>query len=408
MENLSMENVSEIIESLNSIMLTNPDLYLRLAKEELKNSKHLKVLDVNIKYIVKSNFVYIDISSPMTKDTIKLGGMFRLEVKIGFTRDMLKPQVKVGSQYKQAETLEDLNSSELTVSFDDFLDKDLRTEDGARVLEVEAVLHEMVYEKILKDEIFKYYMVSIIHDRVLLRLKAQIPPQGSKTVLEEILSRAKIEKLIPKSGTTDQIGFSKDEMAIYDLEFMNMKRQSIRHTLNLTCYTSYDELLNEKDIRVEDLDLGLPPAPTKMVEEVKTVATKKARDLPTAWEELKNPKGIQIKSDYLPIKFKASINSGRLVFLFQLKGPDGFVDNLFRANAHVSILSARVTYDSSTIIHVCLEDFIEEYHHCSLCKPSFDFKHSILMCNKTSLKLSLSISNICDAVRYKINSCTAE
>lgn len=399
MENVSKEHISEIIESLNSLMLTNPDLYLRLAQEEFKNSKNLKVLDVDIKYIVKSNFVYINISSPMRKDTTNLGSVFRLEVKIGFTKEMLKPQVKSGDQYRQAETLEELNTSELTVSFDGFLEKDLKTEGGVSVVEVEAVLHEMVFDKILKDEIFKYYMVSIIHDRILLRLKAQIVPHGSQTVIEKILSKAKTEKLIPKSGTADQIGFSKDEMTIYDLEFMKMKRQSIKHVLNLTCYTSYDELLCEEQAEPGD-DPSILAAQSKVVE-VDITNHKQTSDLPTEWRELDNLRGIQIKDSYLPIKFKVLVSSAKLVFLFQFKGPQEFISNLFRANAHVSILSARVTYDSNTIIHISLEDFIREYHHCSLCKPTFDHNNSILMCNQKFLKLSLTINNICDAVKHR-------
>ncbi|KAH8583633.1 uncharacterized protein ELE39_003341 [Cryptosporidium sp. chipmunk genotype I] len=401
MESVSKEQLSEIIESLNTIMLTNPDLYLKLAQEEFKNSKNLKILDVDIKYIVNSNFVYIDISSPMTKDIIKLGSIFRLELKIGFTKEMLKPQIKIGGQYRQAKTLEELNTSELTVSFDNFLEKDLKTEKGANIIQVEAVLHEMVFEKILKDEIFKYYMISIIHDRILLRLKAQIATQNSKTIIEKILTKAKIEKLIPKSGTSDQIGFSKDEMTIYDLEFMKMKKQSIKHLLNLTCYTSYDDLLNEKDAELKDCK-EQHAIQTKVVEEVKSLNHRKTNELPTQWKELDHLCGIQIKNNYLPVKFKALINSGKLVFLFQFNGPQGFISNLYRANAHVSILSARVTYDSNTIININLEDFIQEYHHCSLCKPAFDYKNSILMCNKKFLKLSLTVSNICDAVRHQL------
>lgn len=403
MENLSKEQISGIMESLNSLMLTNPDLYLRLAQEEFKNSKNLKVLDVEIKYVVKSSFVYIDISSPMTRDTITLGGLFRLEVKIGFTKEMLKPQVKVGSQYREAETLEELNTSELTVSFDSFLERDLNTENGVSVLVVEAVLHEMVFDKISKDEIFKYYMVSIIHDRILLRLQAQIVPQGSQAILERILSKAKAEKLVPKSGTKDKIGFSKDEITIYDLEFMKMKRQSIKHVLNLTCYTSYDELLREEEAEPNNSQSPLT-AQAKAVEEVDVTNHKQVSDLPTKWRELDNHHGIQIKDKYLPIKFKALVSSARLVFLFQFKGPEEFIGNLFRANAHVSTMSARVTYDSNTIIHINLEDFIGEYHHCSLCKPTLDHKHSILMCNQKSLKLSLTVNDICDAVKHKLNS----
>ncbi|TRY51461.1 Uncharacterized protein CTYZ_00003570 [Cryptosporidium tyzzeri] len=401
MKNVPEEQLSEIIESLNTIMLTNPDLYLKLAQEEFKNSKNLKILDVDVKYVVNSNFVFIDVSSPMTKNITKLGSISRLELKIGFTKEMLKPQIKIGNQYREAETLEELNTSELTVSFDNFLEKDLKTEKGVKIIQVESVLHEMVFEKILKDEIFKYYMISIIHDRILLRLKAQIVPQNSETIIEKIISKAKVERLIPKSGTTDQIGFSKDEMTIYDLEFMKMKKQSIKHVLNLTCYTSYDELLNEKDTELKDYQKQLP-IQTKVVEEVKSLNPKKTIEFPTEWKELDHLCGIQIKNDYLPIKFKALINSGKLVFLFQFNGPNGFISNLSRANAHVSILSARVTYDSNTIVNINLEDFIQEYHHCSLCKPTFDYKNSILMCNQKLLKLSLTVNNICDAVKHKL------
>ncbi|OII75552.1 uncharacterized protein cubi_02073 [Cryptosporidium ubiquitum] len=402
MENVSKEQLSEIIESLNTIMLTNPDLYLKLAHEEFKNNKNLKILDVDIKYIVKSNFVYIDISSPMTKDIIKLGSIFRLELKIGFTKEMLKPQIKVGSQYRQAETLEELNTSELTVSFDNFLEKDMKTDnEGVTILEVEAVLHEMVFEKISKDEIFKYYMISIIHDRILLRLKAQIVPQNSQKIIEKIFSKAIIEKLIPKSGTSNQIGFSKNEMTIYDLEFMKMKKQSIKHVLNLTCYTSYDELLSEKDSELKNVQQPFE-VQTKVVEEVEFLNHRKTSELPKDWKELDNLSGIQIKNDYLPIKFKALLSSGKLVFLFQFNGPKEFISNLYRANANVSILSARVTYDSNVIIHINLENFIQEYHQCSLCKPTFDYKNSILMCNQKFLKLSLTVNNICDAVKHKL------
>lgn len=402
MESISKEQISEIIESLNTIMINNPDLYLKLAQEEFKNSKNLKILDIDIKYIVKSNFVYIDISSPMTKDIIKLGSIFRLELKIGFTNDMLKPQIKIGNQYRQAETLEELNTSELTVSFDNFLDKDLKTDnEGVTILEVEAVLHEMVLEKISKDEIFKYYMISIIHDRILLRLKAQIVPQNSQNIIEKIFLKAKIEKLVPKSGTSSQIGFSKDEMTIYDLEFMKMRKQSIKHVLNLTCYTSYDDLLNEKESELKD-DQQTTQIETKVIEEVQFSNNKKISEIPTEWKELDNLNGIQIKNNCLPIKFKALIKSGKLVFLFQFNSPRGFISNLYRSNAHVSILSARVTYDSNTIIHINLKNFIEEFHRCSLCKPIFDYKNSILMCNQKFLKLSLTINNICDAVKHKL------
>ncbi|KAF7458931.1 hypothetical protein HWI79_618 [Cryptosporidium felis] len=402
---LDKEKLAGILESLDNLMLSNPELYLKLAHDELKNNKNLKVLNVDIKYIVKSNFVYINISSPSTRDITSLGGLYKLEVKVGFTEDMLKPQIKIGDTYREAETLEELNKSELTISFDNFWDKEIRTQEGVQVLKVEAVLHKMVFDKIEKEEIFKHYMVSIIHDRVLLRLRGQINfPNSSEPLIEQILKEGKASKIIPKSGTVDQIGFSKNEVTICDLEFMKMRKQSIQHTLNLSCYKSYDELLSgPANLESENsTKQGGNLVQANVVEEVESITHKKAMDFPTTWKELEVLKGVQIKREYLPVQFKVLIDSGKLVFQFKINGPPNFIDNLNKSNAHVSTLSARVTYDSITLILISLEEFVEGYHHCSLCNPKFDHKHSILMCNRKFLKLSIGVENICDAVIHSL------
>ncbi|KAH7646945.1 hypothetical protein FG379_002636 [Cryptosporidium bovis] len=416
---LGSGEIVEIIESLNSLMLNNPDLYLKLAQEEFKKSNELKVLDVELKYEVSSDFVYIDISSPNVKNITNLG-IYKLNTKIGFTDDMLKPQIKIGeNNYREVNSLDELNRAELTVSFDDFCGKGFTKKDNINTLVVEAVLHNVVLEKIRKDEMFKHYMVSIIHDRVLLKLRNQVSINKNETqVLDTILKKCKLLKIIPKYGNVNSIGFCKDNVKIIDIEFARGNANSgskinFKHNLSLTCYKSYDELISSKQKSFEQdknnselcfiannkkSEFGI----IQTVEEVERTASK---NLPTKWKSMQNPgecKGIKFNSSYAPICFKASLNVDELIFFFKLKSTNNIIDNLDKLNAHVSNVSVRITYDSCILLYSNLRDFIKEYHNCSLCNPIFNYSKSILMCNNNTLKVMLYVDNICSAVKHKL------
>ncbi|KAH8739577.1 hypothetical protein FG386_001134 [Cryptosporidium ryanae] len=416
---LGNKEMAEILESLNGLMLSNPDLYLRIAREELKNSCELKVLDVELKYEVNSDFVYIDISSPSVKNITNLGKIYRLNTKIGFTEDMLKPQIRIcENNYREVRTLEELNTAELTVSFDNFCDKGFFEKDNVNTLTVEAVLHSVVLEKIRKDEMFKHYMVSIIHDRVLLKLRNQVSINKNEAyILDSILKKCKLLKMIPKYGNVNNIGFCRDNVEIIDVEFVKGSRKpsqdnSFKHTLSISCYKSYDELISnrkglfEQNKSNSEFCLATKPIrdseTTKIVEEVEITNSK---SLPTSWESIRSPeecKGIEFNKNYTPMCFKTSLNVDELIFFFKFKSTENLINNLDKLNAHVSNTSARISYDSCILLYLNLRDFVKAYHKCSLCSPTFNYKKCILFCNNKTLKVILYVENICSAVKHKL------
>ncbi|OII77432.1 hypothetical protein cand_009230 [Cryptosporidium andersoni] len=416
-------SLSELWKSLDNLITYNPELYISLVKQQLSDKFTEKVVIANSGFATESGIYYSEVSTQGRCTNFKSRKLGKVIISVGYTDDMLLPQVQEKSgNYRDILNMEELNIAQLTTSF-----ADLPNNINTNTLHVEVVLHTMVIERAVQDELFKRYMISIIHDRLLMKLRSQ---DGKKGYLYYILIQGKNQGYIPKSGRIEDLSFYYDEIKVSNIK----DERSWDHLLSFTCYKNFtvesDTVSNEEIESIKNLIISKSVEntersttrrsvykPTKLstvnsslnknlVEEIDV--SNEAGKLPHVWTIISDKNGANISSCYKPIYCKASFrennisahlskhhNNDQPIVEIMLKSSEILVQNLDKMSAQVSSQILRLSYDSNLICSIQLNQLISSFHACPICKPSFIIDNCVVFCNSKHIWIALPIYNTC-------------
>ncbi|KAL7067003.1 hypothetical protein ACR3K2_25650 [Cryptosporidium serpentis] len=417
-------SLNELWKSLDNLITYNPELYISLVKQQFSDKFKDKIVIANSAFAIESGIYYSEISALGRCTNFKSKELGKVIISVGYTDDMLLPQIqeKYGN-YRDTLNMEELNIAQLTTSF-----ADLPNNINTNTLHVEVVLHTIVIERAVKDELFKRYMISIIHDRLLMKLQNQNDKKG---YLYHVLIQGKNQGYIPKSGKIEDLCFYYDKIKVSNIK----DKKSWDHLLSFTCYKNFtvesDTISNEEIESIKNLIISKSVEentemsatkrsiykPTELstvdsslnknlVEEIDV--SNEAGKLPHVWTVISDKNGANVSSCYEPIYCKASFKENNIsthlskyhtndqpIVEIMLKSSKNLVQNLDKISAQVSSQVLRLSHDSNLICSIQLNQLISSFHACPICKPSFIIDSCIVFCNSKHIWIALPIHNTC-------------